>query len=55
MQSKIMDDQNGLSYVDLGVDVRLTNANKVAILEGGWPTAHQFMFPLRYVQLFVVG
>ena len=55
VQSKIMDDQNGLSYVDLGVDVRLTNANKVAILEGSWPTSHQFVFPLRYVQLFIVS
>ena len=55
VQSKIMDDQNCLLYVDLGVDVWLTNGNKVAILEGSWPTAHQFVFPPRYVQLFVVG
>ena len=45
MQSKIMDDQNGLSYVDLGVNVRLTNANKVAILEGSWPTSTPVCVP----------
>ena len=48
-----MDDQHSPPYVDLGVDVRLTNANKVAILDGSWPTAHQFVFPPRYV--FVAG
>ena len=50
-----MNGHNRPPYIDLAVaDVPISNADKRAVLEESWATAHQFVFPSRCVRFIII-